>query len=76
MEEAIAALKERGIDAFELMGILTIPVDSPKDIEPTVNKLSTLFKEIGFNKSWRVDPYYYEHHSSLTAEMFEEGKNV
>lgn len=71
MEEAIAALKELGIESFELMGILTIPVESPEDIEPMVSKCTTLFKEIGYNKSWRVDPYYYEHHQSLAAEMFD-----
>lgn len=71
IEKAIAALKEQGIEAFELMSILTIPVESPEDIEPMVTKCTTLFKEIGYNKSWRIDPYYYEKHQSLSAEMFD-----
>lgn len=75
MEKAIAHLKAHGIESFELMNILTIPVDSPEEIEPMVSKLTKLLKECGYNKSWRVDPYYYEKHSSLTADMFEEVKD-
>ena len=70
MERAIAYLKEHGIDSFELMGILTIPVESPEELDTTVSKLSKLLKECGYEKSWRVDPYYYERQKSITNAMY------
>ena len=72
MERAIAYLKEQGIESFELMGILTVPVESPEELDSTVSKLSKLLKECGYNKSWRVDPYYYERRKDITAVMYED----
>lgn len=57
---AIAELAKRGIEAFELNNILVIPVEIPEDIYPTVEKARRIFREIGYEKSWMVDPYYYE----------------
>lgn len=70
IDKAIIFLKEHGIEAFELTGILTIPVSSPEEIEPMVGKLKGLLNEIGFDKSWAVDPYYYEKHSKIEDEMY------
>lgn len=69
-EIAIEYLKKQGIEAFELMNILVIPVDSPKKIMPTVSKVKTYLKECGYQKSWRVDPYYYERQQSVKKDMF------
>lgn len=71
IERAIKYLKERGIESFELMGILTIPIDSPDKLDSFVSTVSKLLKECGYNKSWRVDPYYYERHSSVEADIFD-----
>ena len=57
---AIDALKDAGIEAFELSSILVIPVSSPEDIYDMVSKARRIFKEIGYEKSWQVDPYYYQ----------------
>jgi len=69
-EQAVSILKERGIEAFELSGVLTVPCSSPDDIYNTAEKLRKIFKEIGFDKSWRIDPYYLEHRKTLTGEMY------
>ncbi len=71
-EKAVSILKERGIEAFELGGVLTVPCESPDDIYNTAEKLRKIFKEIGFDKSWRIDPYYLEHKKSLIASMYDE----
>jgi len=68
--EAISALKKIGIEAFELSSILVIPVDKPKDIYPTVEKARRVFKQIGYEKSWQVDPYYYEKRQTLNGDMY------
>ncbi len=60
MENAIQYLKENGIEAFELMGILVIPTDSPETLDIFVSKVKKLLQACGYEKSWRVDPYYYE----------------
>lgn len=70
VDDAIIYLKENGIDAFEVDRILTIPVSKPEEIYDMASRVRRLFKEIGFEKSWRIDPYYIEHHSGLREDMF------
>ena len=70
IEKAISYLNDNGITAFELSGVLTIPVSSPDDILPTVSKVKCLLKDVGYDKSWAVDPYYYEKRESITHDMF------
>ena len=72
IDEAVKCLKERGIEAFELGGVLTVPCSSPDDIYDTAEKLRRIFKEIGFDKSWRIDPYYLEHRKTLAADMYDD----
>lgn len=67
---AIEALKGIGIESFELSRILVIPVDKPEDIYPTVEKARRVFKQIGYEKSWQVDPYYYEKRQNLNGQMY------
>ena len=67
---ALLYLKENDIEAFEVDNILTIPVSKPEEIYDMATKARRLFKEIGFEKSWRIDPYYIEHHSGLREEMY------
>lgn len=59
---AIARLKENGIESFEGSGILIIPCTEPEQIYDLVNKVRRIFKEIDYQKSWQVDPYYYQKH--------------
>ncbi len=68
---AIAELAKYGIESFELAGVLTIPCGSPEEIYMMANKVRGIFKGIDYQKSWRIDPYYYVHHNSLTGEMFD-----
>lgn len=70
IEKAIEHLKNNGVTAFELSGVLVIPVSSPEDIEPTVRMVKRLLKDIGYNKSWAVDPYYYEKRGKIEHTMF------
>lgn len=72
IDEAVDILKKRGIEAFELSGVLTVPCSSPDDIYDTAEKLRKIFKEIGYDKSWRIDPYYLEHRKTLAADMYDE----
>lgn len=67
---AIKALKESNIEAIEINNMLVIPVTDPKEIYPTVDKVTRIFKEIDFRKSWLIDPYYDSRHDSLIAEMY------
>ncbi len=57
---AIARLKEDGIESFEGPGILIIPCTEPEQIYDLVNKVRRIFKEIDYQKSWQIDPYYYQ----------------
>lgn len=70
MEKAIKYLKQHDIVAFENAGILVVPVNSPEEIEGMVSKLKVLLKEVGYEKSWQVDPYYYH------RERYEDGTVV
>jgi hypothetical protein len=59
---AIARLKKDGIESFEGSGILIIPCDDPEAIYDLATKVRRIFKEIGYEKSWQVDPYYWDKH--------------
>ena len=71
VDKAIAYLKEYQIDSFECSGILVIPCTSPNEIYDMATRVRRYFKEIGFDKSWQIDPYFYDKHNSLTADMFD-----
>lgn len=71
IEKAIAFLKEQGIESFERMGILIIPVDSPEHLDQIAKDIKRLLEKIGYDKSWSVDPYYYERHKSIIGEMYD-----
>lgn len=60
IDEAIGYLKDNGIDSFEQAGILVIPVSSVDELHDMVSTARSLFKECGYEKSWRIDPYYFE----------------
>ena len=74
IEEAIEYLKQRGITAHDCSNILTVPCSSPEEICNIVSKLKSLLKEVGYQKSWSVDPYYIQRHESLTSQMFDESR--
>ena len=62
ISKAIARLKKDGIESFEGSGILIIPCDDPEKIYDMVNKVRRIFKEIEYEKSWQIDPYYFNKH--------------
>ena len=69
--EAVIELKARGIEAFEGAGaMLIVPVSSPDDIYDTANNVRRIFKEIGYEKSWQIDPYYFSKRQTLTDIMY------
>ena len=59
---AVLYLKSKGIEAFEGSGILVVPASSPEEIYDLVHKVKRYFKECGYEKSWLIDPYYYQKH--------------
>lgn len=59
---AIARLKKDGIESFEGSGILIIPCTESEQIYDMVNKVRRILKEIDYQKSWQIDPYYYQKH--------------
>ena len=67
---AINHLKQNGIESFEGAGILVIPVSSVEEIYDLANRVRRLFKEIDFQKSWQIDPYYYSKRQTLTDIMY------
>lgn len=68
---AIEYLKKNGIDAFEASGVLTIPVSSPEEIYDIANTARRIFKEIDYQKSWLIDPYYYSKQNSCNFPVLE-----
>ena len=71
MEIAIKRLKEANFQAFEQAGILVIPCEGPEVLEETVSYVKSILKEIGYDKSWRVDPYFFDE-KALEREMYHE----
>lgn len=59
---AIARLKEDGIESFEGSGVLIIPCTEPEQIYDMAIKVRRILKEIDYQKSWLIDPYYYQKH--------------
>ena len=53
-----------------------IPIDSVEKLEQTVSAIKKLLVACGYNKSWCVDPHYYERHASLTGAMFEDNQSA
>lgn len=72
IQEGVRILEENGIESFEGSGILVIPCSSPDEIYDLANKVRRIFKECGYNKSWQIDPYYFDRRQSLTGQMFDE----
>ena len=64
ISKAMIHLKSRGIECFDKMGVLVIPVDDPSKLDSTVSTIKHMLKEIDYEKSWQVDPYYYEKHGA------------
>ena len=56
---AIDHLKRYEIEAVEKSGILVIPCNGPQELFETVNKVRRYLKEIEYEKSWEVDPYFH-----------------
>ena len=71
IDQAINYLEEKGIESHNTAGILEIPVDSPEDIIDMVSKAKKYLQDIGYDKSWQINPYYYERKESLAGEMFD-----
>lgn len=69
--EGVRILKENGVESFEGSGILVIPCSSPEEIYDLANKVRRIFKECGYNKSWQIDPYYYDRRETLAAQMYD-----
>lgn len=70
ISDAVKKLKEHGIEAFEGKGILVIPCSTPEEIFDLANDVRRIFKEVGYNKSWQINPYYYDKKQSLTDIMY------
>jgi hypothetical protein len=67
---ALLYLKNEGIEAFDLDNILVVPCESAEEIYNTAEKVRRLLKECGYEKSWRIDPYFFERRNSLSEAMF------
>ena len=68
MDKAVKYLKSNGIEAIAGAGILEIPASSPLEIVDMAVRVRKLLLECGYNKSWLIDPYYYEHHSESDSQ--------
>lgn len=70
IEDTIDILRKKGIRAFELSGILVIPV-SPKDtpkLDQIAKNIKRIFEEIGYDKSWCLNPYHED--KTIEKEMY------
>lgn len=70
IDRAIEYLKEHDIESFELSGVLVIPVSSANEILPMVSNVKAYLKDISYNKSWAVDPYFYEKRGKIEHDLF------
>ncbi len=70
-DTTIAFLKTKGIESFELMNILVIPVTSCEHLDQVAKDIKRLLNEVGYEKSWRLDPYFYEKRQTIEAEMYQ-----
>lgn len=77
IEEAVKHLKEKDIEAIDGGNILVIPFNyvekcfSSEDIANFVNTIKHHLQDVGYDKSWQINPYYYERKESLAGEMFD-----
>lgn len=62
IERAIDILKANGYEGFELSGVLMIPVSSSEKLDQIAKDVRRLLESVGYNKSWALNPYYYENH--------------
>ena len=62
IDAAIAHLKANDIEAVDGGGILIVPYDYisefPEEFTNIVSKVKHLLNEIGYDKSWQIDPHY------------------
>lgn len=70
IDQAIKYLESKGIKSHETAGILEIPVDSPDEILDMVSVVKYHLQDIGYDKSWQINPYHYERKESLAYDMF------
>lgn len=56
---AVSYLKKQGIEAVEGSGILIVPCSSPSEIVDLVSTVRKHLDDVGYDKSWIIDPYYY-----------------
>lgn len=57
---AVKHLKMQGIEAVEGSGILVVPCSSPSEVLDLVSIVKRHLNDVGYDKSWIIDPYYYE----------------
>ena len=62
IEKAIEFLTRCGIESYQHMGVLVVPAESCEELLSKTRTVRKLLSEIGYTKSWQVDPYYYEKH--------------
>ena len=58
--EAVRYLRKQGIEAVERAGILVVPASSPLEVLDLVGVVKRYLKEINYDKSWLIDPYFYD----------------
>lgn len=68
IEQVIKYLQDKGITAFESSGILVIPCNGPEDVVDLVSVIKHHLQDIGYDKSWQINPYYYERGESLVVD--------
>ena len=57
---AVDYLKKQGIEAVEGSRILVVPYSSPSEVLDLVGVVKRYLNDIGYDKSWLIDPYYYD----------------
>lgn len=64
INKVIDHLKENDIDAVEVGSALVIPYDYIHDDADKfcgmVSKIKGLLRDVDYDKSWQIDPYYYD----------------
>lgn len=71
IDDAIKFLSSKGIDCFERMGILVIPVESCEDLDVQAKSVKKNLNAIGYEKSWQIDPYFYDNQSKSFDDIYE-----
>ena len=69
VSRAVEYLKSKNIEAFDGSGILVVPCQGPSEVVERVSTVKRYLKEIEYDKSWQINPYYYDEFKRMKGDF-------